>query len=572
MKPATTNNRRPLLIALLVASLAAVAVYAFLLLRPASPPAEPQQAIDVPVTAPVLVTSHDLAAGQEVTDLDVEVRDVALDAVHPRALNRPEDAVGMRASVAMVAGEQVLDIRLTGSSDADSETFAKDVPPGMRAMALDGDEVVLVGGLVQPGDRVDVIGYWEMDVKPVDLSKFDTFGLGSRDSAADDEAETDGDDATDGASSDEDDAEYTQYVSSYVVQDIEVLAVAQALTPGDPGLVEDAGEAEQPAEAAPAADGASQSSALPTPTPQPLARPAAQSVTVLVSPEQASRLMLAVKTVQGSDALRMVLRAPGDTTTVDLPPAQLGEIPVGNMLGDADKPIAPSPLRIVDASFSTRVLDVGEELEFTATIKNVSDRTVRAGSGGAPSGYAFEQGQAWDAMGFFEDPGAYRIGLNVAAAWPQPFPYRWNLDHDLPAGASTTVTGSVRLTEATAGTRYWLGIIAEPNLPVQDGVAVTDVTVNPVARVRVIEAGATVHAQPSAAAEVVAEVDTDDELRVVGAESGWYRVRTDEGDGWIAAAAVQPVRENPVGGRAADDDATQPAGVPGSPAAGGGGA
>ncbi len=566
--PKTT--RRPLLIALLLAMLAALGVYAFLVTRPASEPVESQQAVQIPATAPVLVTTHDLAAGQEVTDLDVEVRDVPVDAVHPRALNQPEDAVGMRAAVAMAAGEQVLDLRLTGDASARPETFAKGVPPGMRAMALAADEVVLVGGLAQPGDRVDVVGYWDIDVKPVDWSKFDgPMGFGSADGGS--AADGDGGDSTD-QSDTGDDAKYTQYVSSYIVQDVEVLAVAQALTPGDPGLVEDAGEAAPPAEEAPVAEGEAPPAALPTPAPKPLARPAAESVTILVSPEQASRLMLAINTVESDAALRMILRAPGDTTTVDLPPAQLGEIPVGNMLGDADTAMNPSPLQIVDASFNAQVLEVGEELEFTATIKNVSGRTIDAGSGGAPNGYAYQQGQAWDAMGFFEDPGVYRIGLNVAGASPQPFPYRWNLDRALPAGASTTFAGAVRLTEATAGTRYWLGVIAEPNLPVQDGVAVTEVTVNPVARVRVVEDGAAIRAEPNRAAEVVADVDAEDEFRVIGAETGWYRVRANEGDGWIEATTVQPVRNEPDDGPAAGDQAAQPASTPATPIADGGGA
>ncbi len=566
MKPATTNNRRPLLIALLVASLAALAVFAFLEFRPTDGPLEPQRAIDVPATAPVLVAAHDLAPGQLLTELDVEAREVPLDAVHPRALTQPEDAVGMRAAVAMAAGEQVLDLRLTGDAPADAETFARDVPPGMRAMALTADEVVLVGGLAQPGDRVDVVGYWEMDIKPVDWSKFDgPTGLGGSNS---------GDDLSSGDLEDEsaeDDAEYTQYVSSYVVQDVEVLAVAQALTPGDPGLVEDAGEAEQPAGDVPATEGETPAAVVPTPQPQPVARPSAASVTLLVSPEQASRLMLAIHTVESDDALRMVLRAPGDTTTVDLPPAQLGEIPVGNMLGHTDKAMNESPLLITEASFSMGVLEIGEELEFTATVKNVSDATIRASTGGAPNGYAYQQGQAWDAMGFFADSGVYRIGLNVAGASPQPFPYRWTIGTDLAPGASTTISGSVRLTEATTATRYWLGVIGEPNLPVQDGVGVNEITVNPPGEVEVTAASAPLRAEPDGVAETVATAGAGTVLRVIDAESGWFRVRTDGGSGWIEASAVQAVRETPDDGPAAGDDAAASVETPASPVPEGGG-
>jgi hypothetical protein len=228
----------------------------------------------------------------------------------------------------------------------------------------------------------------------------------------------------------------------------------------------------------------------------------------------------------------------------------LGEIPIGNLLGDADDPIdefpaaaldAVAPLQITDASFLRRTLRVGEDLEFSVTVKNVSGETILAGEGGAPSGYSYDQNEAYDTLGFFERPGAFRIGLNAAGTSAQPFPYRWSIDRDLAPGESIVIAGAVRLTERTDGTRFWLGLIAEPDVVLQNGVAVTEVTATMATRVRIVTERTAVRIAPTTTAPTLVEPEPGTVLRVVGQQGSWYQVEIAGTSGWLEVTAVEAV-------------------------------
>lgn len=541
------SGRQRLLVALLLATMSASGVFVFLSLR-SEPAARTVQAQDV-ATEAVVVATRDLEPGAEIAEGDVEVRQVPVEQKIVGVVERSEDAIGRIASAGLVAGEQVLSSRL-GDEPADGpETFAQGVPVGLRAVTIEADEVSLVGGLVQPGDRVDVLGYWEIEVTAVDLG-FGAPALGGGNAERPEEGADEGDgnqDAGSDTGGDGEAQEYTQYASAYVVQDAEVLAVAQALTPGDSGLVDAAAAAAVPTEVP--AETASAPVVGPQPTAPPVVRPAALSVTLLLTPDEANRVMLAANTTEVP--LRLALRAPGDETTYAIGPDQLGEIPLGNLLGDADQPLdqAPaealaqvSPLQMTDASFLRRSLRVGEDLEFSVTVKNVSDQTILAGEGGAPSGYSYDQNEAYDSLGFFERPGAFRIGVNVAGPTDgQPYPYRWSVDRDLAPGESMTIAGAVRLTERSEGTRFWIGLLAEPDIVLQDGVAVTEVAVTMPTRVRVVAERAQLRVAPAPTATTLVEPELGSVLRVVGQQGTFFQVELNGTTGWVSVNDVEAV-------------------------------
>jgi Flp pilus assembly protein CpaB len=554
--------------AFVLAAVAALMAYGFAIgdNNEAEPPVVAVAAATEVPMAPVVVLTKDLAAATVLTEDMVEVRKVPLDAVSSRALSKLDQAVGKTTTVPLARGEQLLETRLTGD-DADPSTFAYEVPAGYRAISVVFDEVQGVGGLVQPGDHVDVIAYWQFKLTvngdaAVDSSADDATE-GDEDAASDDENETD--DSQDNQNVQinvnvEKDyrAEYDQSISAYIVQNVEVLAVAQALTPDQARLDVNLN---LPSQETPEAtnEGEDPNS--------PVARPGAKSVTLAVTPEQAQRLLMAAQSVTDKQeerdaALRLVVRAPGDNVVADLSPIQLGTLPEEYRqpfedlaVGEVYRSSVANDLVITDAQFEKRVLNQGETLYFTATVKNISDETIESGDN-APPEYTYTQGIAYDTLGFFPDENTYRIGLNVSGAFPTNFPYRWSLGRDLEPGETARISGSVQLTEPIPDATYWLGIIQEPNVVTQDGVSVTHIMVNAAAEVSVEESSASVLAEPDPASEVVQVVERGAKLSVMEARGPWFHVRMGDEDGWIAAGAitVEPAPEVALDGEITVDD------------------
>ena len=55
-------------------------------------------------------------------------------------------------------------------------------------------------------------------------------------------------------------------------------------------------------------------------------------------------------------------------------------------------------------------------------------------------------------------------------------PYRWGLGGDLAPGATTTVTGHVKITQDFKTTNFWAALVNEPSTIVQTGVGMTLIT------------------------------------------------------------------------------------------------
>ncbi|MFM9106459.1 MAG: Flp pilus assembly protein CpaB [Chloroflexota bacterium] len=514
------SSRKSLLLAFLLAALAAAAVY-FLLAGRGGKQAVEELPGDKVETVPVVVAARDVPADTALTAADIEVRQIPAEGRHPDAVSDPAVAEGRVTRADLLLGEQVLAPRLLDPADAVPRTFAREVPPGYRAISLDGDEVRIVGGLVQPGDHVDVVGYFEFEesgnaaggappptptpegAEPVINQPEATTSPGSAKAAA----------------------------AFYLLQDLEVLSVAQALDPGDPGMSADGAPAEAAAEAAKGVAGGAD---------DPVARPGAGSITLLVPAGDVARLLLAVNTVPSDGALRLVLRSPGDTGRSVQPPVVTRGEEAQYQFGGVVAPVSANPLLVVAAEFAETALLTGQDLEFTVTVKNVSGEPVYPGVGGAPDGFTYAERAAWDSEGFFEDDGNLRIGLNVAGA-AQPFPWRWTLTDPLEPGQEATITGAVTLERPTTGKRYWFGIIRERDEVLADGVGVAEIRVDQPSLVRVMVDGAALRGEPDAGAPVVAEAPLDADLPVTDQRPGWFRVVSPGGEGWIEAASVEPV-------------------------------
>lgn len=228
-------------------------------------PSEAPQASAVETSA-VLVADTDIEAGATLAADDLRIVQVPEDSVLGGALTSVEEAEGRLLRYPVSAGEQVLTTRLIGEAGPASAGLAFVVPDGLRAVSVPVTEITAAGGLIVPGDRVDVLAAVRQEQVPS--------STGEPPSAEDEAA-----------------AASNRYDGTAVVtvlQDALVLAVGQALA--DPSSASREPGAQRMDEAT--------------------AEPKAASVTLAVDPEEAQRLFMAVN----DGAIGLALRGFGDTS------------------------------------------------------------------------------------------------------------------------------------------------------------------------------------------------------------------------------------------------------------------
>jgi pilus assembly protein CpaB len=111
-------------------------------------------------TQEVLVATQSVAAGTEITEEMVELRAVPTDLVLSGSYSESELVVGEVAKVTLAEGEQLTTQKI-GLPVPDGLTGV--VPRGMRGVSMEVKEVTAVGGLLLPGDRVDIVATYRVD-------------------------------------------------------------------------------------------------------------------------------------------------------------------------------------------------------------------------------------------------------------------------------------------------------------------------------------------------------------------------------------------------------------------------
>ena len=106
---------------------------------------------------PVVVAKEAIPAGQLVTADMLETRQVPEVALGFQALQSTDLAIGQVTRFPIAANEQLLLSKFVGDSVAGGGGLSFIVEPGMRAMAITTQQVIGAGGLVLPGDRVDIL-------------------------------------------------------------------------------------------------------------------------------------------------------------------------------------------------------------------------------------------------------------------------------------------------------------------------------------------------------------------------------------------------------------------------------
>jgi pilus assembly protein CpaB len=212
------------------------------------------------VETPVVIANQEIAAGTEISEAMLEVTNFADSQAPAGAIADESLVVGLIAKENIAAREAVLTSSVVDTSlPTDADVLAYIIEAERMGMAIEAVQVVGAGGLVLPGDHVDV--YW-MPEKPLE----DTPG------------------------------------ALLLAENVEVLAVQQSVLhigATAPGVVE---EGEEPAAPGETDDRTRQDLAEPVPE--------AITVTLMMSPNQLQNVFCGDNT----GALRLAVRAFGDNS------------------------------------------------------------------------------------------------------------------------------------------------------------------------------------------------------------------------------------------------------------------
>jgi pilus assembly protein CpaB len=206
----------------------------------------------------------------------VEAREISLNDRSELAYTDLSEVVGRVTRYPIATNEQVLStkvVTLEGAA-ATGDSLSYLIPEGRRAISIGVSEVVSSGGLVLPGDYVDVIGVFDVEFRN-----------------AQGEKET-----------------QDKYFSRVILQNLEVLAVAQT-------LVDAPTEAGTPTEEEGSGATAESSGTQRARNTEADPEPKAATVTLSVTGQEAQLLFLA----EENGVLRLAVRAYGDAEVQDIP-------------------------------------------------------------------------------------------------------------------------------------------------------------------------------------------------------------------------------------------------------------
>lgn len=115
-------------------------------------------------SVPVVVAAKEIALGTTITSGMVQVKRVTSDIAVANAYAEPAQLIGLRARSTISEGAQVVPGMVVQTGAGDALSFV--LPPGKRAVAITGSDVIGGGANIRPGDFVDVmvtVEAWKLD-------------------------------------------------------------------------------------------------------------------------------------------------------------------------------------------------------------------------------------------------------------------------------------------------------------------------------------------------------------------------------------------------------------------------
>lgn len=107
-------------------------------------------------TVSVVESSVDIKASTEITAEMLVIAEVPQDAVAPNAITEIASAVGKISTGDIYAGQQIISQQLAEPGVSTNE-LAYVIEPGKKAVTISVSTVSSVAGLVEPGNKVDII-------------------------------------------------------------------------------------------------------------------------------------------------------------------------------------------------------------------------------------------------------------------------------------------------------------------------------------------------------------------------------------------------------------------------------
>ncbi|MCJ7492451.1 MAG: Flp pilus assembly protein CpaB [Dehalococcoidia bacterium] len=157
------SGRGLLLLALLFAAVAAI--LAFVALNRGSDNKDEASAAD---TKTVVVAARDIPARTDLESEMLKTIDVPVDSVLSDTYSDPSALVGQTTRYPLVENEQVTALKIGVTEDVKDQGLSSVLPTGMRAFSITISEESSVGGLVLPGDLVDIIAIFDSGLVGVD--------------------------------------------------------------------------------------------------------------------------------------------------------------------------------------------------------------------------------------------------------------------------------------------------------------------------------------------------------------------------------------------------------------------
>lgn len=107
----------------------------------------------------VFVAKKDIAAGSEIQEEDLEVKNVPKEYMEPQAVTNIGRIKGMATIIDIKKGEQITLTKLKWSQEARQGigSLASVTPIGKRAVTIPVDSIGSLAGMIKPGDYVDIL-------------------------------------------------------------------------------------------------------------------------------------------------------------------------------------------------------------------------------------------------------------------------------------------------------------------------------------------------------------------------------------------------------------------------------
>jgi pilus assembly protein CpaB len=125
-----------------------------------------------PTTGFVLIANADIPLSSRIEASSLTRTELPLDGILPGAFSETSQVVGKIAREPVATGAQITSTTITGG--AQGEILDIVTPPGLRAVAVQVDQVTGVGTVIKTGDYVDLIMALQADKFPVITADEDT--------------------------------------------------------------------------------------------------------------------------------------------------------------------------------------------------------------------------------------------------------------------------------------------------------------------------------------------------------------------------------------------------------------